>query len=135
MFLRSMIRLRDIKDGTSCTYLAGEKYLSPDGYNTSTSMGSDQSWDHGCDYDVCRFTRYLTAATGGPIYYPPRQDQPGYNDFTQFGGPHANSFNMVMCDGSVQGIPYTIDPAVHNYLGCRADGHVVTPTNYTENAA
>ena len=137
MFLRSMVRLRDIKDGASCTYLAGEKYMMPDAYmpmrpGDPVDMGSDQSWDHGNDYDVSRFTRFLVAGDhGGPYYYPPSQDRAGeanpknVQGLFVFGSAHANSFNMVMCDGSVQQIPYSIDPVIHDYLGGRADGHVV----------
>jgi prepilin-type N-terminal cleavage/methylation domain-containing protein/prepilin-type processing-associated H-X9-DG protein len=126
--VRSMFRLRDIKDGSSNTYLAGEKYVCPDGYYTGIDSGSDQSWDHGIDDDVNRVTRYISEQYGTPNYYPPLQDRPGLFGLQYqfaFGSAHANSFNMVFCDGSIQAIPYSIDKYVHNYLGSKADGQAV----------
>ena len=124
-----VFRLRDIKDGTSCTYLAGEKYVCPDAYFNGVDSGTDQCWDEGLRRR--RKPRYElglgTAGWGpGPMdwsgpYWPPMQDQPGVigrRDYSYiFGSAHPNSFNMVFCDGSVQAIPYTIDPAIHDYLG------------------
>ena len=140
-----MFRLRDITDGTSCTYLAGEKYVCPEGYFTAIDSGADQCWDEGCDDDVNRCTSWQAgygpglgwAADGtGPYkgpYYPPMQDQSGVSGGGTysylFGGPHPNSFNMVFCDGSVQAIPYTINPIIHDYLGGRNDGHILDPNH------
>ena len=42
-------RLRDITDGASNTYLVGEKYLNPDGYENSGDYGTDDTWDEGFD--------------------------------------------------------------------------------------
>ena len=133
-------RLREITDGASNTYMVGEKYLNPDGYENSGDYGTDQSWDEGFDYDNARFVRWI-----GPGYYegnpnendpryhytyPPLQDTPGYGGSGTpgdplvlcFGSAHSDSFNMAMCDGSVQQISYMIDLKVHFHLACRNDG-------------
>ena len=137
-----VFRLRDITDGTSCTYLAGEKYVCPDAYLNGDDSGTNECWDEGLDDDVNRVTSWQTGygpsmgtganGTGTGPYWPPMQDQPGvYGGGTysyRFGGAHPNSFNMVFCDGSVQAIPYNINPVIHDYLGGRNDGHVVDST-------
>ena len=84
---RSMIRLRDITDGASRTYLAGEKYMMPDSYTPMTAadpedFGSDQSYDHGCDYDTCRFTGWMHDNYAA---CQPQQDQPGISNLNAFG--------------------------------------------------
>ena len=124
--IRSAFRLRDITDGASCTYLAGEKYVNPDNYASSSDMGDDQSWDQGCDFDGARLTgTWQNSADERCMWFCPRQDQPGVPEPYVFGSAHPNSCNMVFCDGSVQPIPYVIDPLVHAYLAGRNDGHVV----------
>ena len=42
-----------------------------------------------------------------------------------FGSAHPAGANISFCDGSVRIISYTIDPAVHWYLGNRMDGQVI----------
>jgi hypothetical protein len=43
-----------------------------------------------------------------------------------FGGPHAGVVLIGMCDGSVHGISFDIDPVTHARLANRKDGEVVT---------
>jgi prepilin-type N-terminal cleavage/methylation domain-containing protein/prepilin-type processing-associated H-X9-DG protein len=136
-------RLRDITDGASNTYLIGEKYLNPDGYLNSADYGTDQSWDEGFDYDNARIVRWIGPGyySGSPdendaryrYNYNPRQDTPGYGGsgapgdqlVNIFGSAHANSLNMLFCDGSVQAISYTINSRIHFYLACRNDGKTI----------
>jgi prepilin-type N-terminal cleavage/methylation domain-containing protein/prepilin-type processing-associated H-X9-DG protein len=113
-FARSRVKVCDITDGTSCTYMLGEKYLCTDLYFTGTSSADNESSYTGYDNDNCR-----------TAYSAPLEDAPGYDSLNQFGSAHANGFNMAMCDGSVRVINYTIAPAVHDYLGNRHDGHVI----------
>jgi prepilin-type N-terminal cleavage/methylation domain-containing protein/prepilin-type processing-associated H-X9-DG protein len=120
-------RLRDITDGASITYLAGEKYVLPTSYEPNSGTvdyGCDQSWNHGNDYDVARFTSWLTR---NQDRCRPRQDQVGYANHFTFGSAHPSSLNMLFCDGSVQSVSYTIDMYVHDWLGRRNDGRVLDP--------
>jgi prepilin-type N-terminal cleavage/methylation domain-containing protein/prepilin-type processing-associated H-X9-DG protein len=107
---RSTIRLADITDGASNTYLLGEKYLDPDHYYTGISYADDEPALGADDLDLHGWTDV-----------PPYQDTAGYDNTTAFGSAHADSFNIGFCDGSVQAINYSIDATVHRYLGSRND--------------
>ncbi len=119
----SLIKLSDITDGASNTYLLGEKYAVPDCYTTnSTAAGTDYGDNEfalmGHNEDICRWTN--TAA------FP---DTPGYYPRGPFGSAHLNGFQMAFCDGSVQMMNFSMDPTVHKYLGNRKDGHPIDAKN------
>jgi prepilin-type N-terminal cleavage/methylation domain-containing protein len=106
---RSEIGLKDIPDGASNTYLAGEKYLKPEDYYTGNGCTDNNTAYQGNDWDTNRWT-------GNSGTYKPMQDTPGFDDCaSRFG------FHMVMCDGSVHQINYGIDGLVHECLGNRRD--------------
>lgn len=128
----SMVCMADIKDGTTNTYMAGEKYVTPDGY-----LGDDPSvGDHGdvgCvygghDWQIGRWTYYNSATPEAS--YLPKQDTPGYYHYESFGSAHSTGLNMAFCDGSVRSIGYTIDPLIHSRLGNREDGYPVDGGSY-----
>jgi prepilin-type N-terminal cleavage/methylation domain-containing protein len=120
IYRRSTCRIEWITDGTSNTYLLGERYCDPDYYsNGDTSLWcDDQGWNLGYDYDTNRWTINNDNCR-------PRRDQPGYNNGYAFGSAHASVFCMGFCDGSVHWINYQINPVVHARLGNRADGQTV----------
>jgi prepilin-type N-terminal cleavage/methylation domain-containing protein/prepilin-type processing-associated H-X9-DG protein len=112
---RSTCRMADITDGTSNTYLIGERYLCPDSYTTGQDPADDQGWVIGFDIDTNRWTTLGSD-------FAPAQDQAGLQNALKFGGAHANGFQMAFCDGSVQMINYAINPETHRRLGNRKDG-------------
>jgi hypothetical protein len=100
-----------IRDGTSNTYLLGERFVSTDDYHTGNCWGDDQGWDLGYDFDSIRWTTR-----------PPLRDKEDCGLDQPFGSAHASAFQMAMCDGSVDRRSYSIDAAVHRQLGNREDG-------------
>ena len=115
--------MADITDGTSCTYLAGEKFLDPDQYFTGTDWGDDQSAYAGdCD-DQCRWTGQDTATT--VVTNQPLPDTPGNGNWSIFGSAHLNGFQMALCDGSVHMIGYSVNPEIDRRLGNRRDGLLI----------
>ncbi len=109
-FYHSAVRMAEITDGTTSTYLLGEKYLNPDSY---TDGNDNEDLYSGFNNDNHRIAYYdpvtKTALT--------RQDYP-----RSFGSAHAGSCFMSFCDGSVQAISYEIDPLTHQRMGNRMDG-------------
>ena len=123
----SLIKLSDITNGTSQTYLLGEKELNPDCYLTGVDGGDNEGAMVGEDEDIVRWTAVLGP---NPSYYlPPLEDLPGYSASTdtgyRFGSAHAAGFNMAMCDGSVRTINYSIDPETHRRLSNRKNELVI----------
>lgn len=110
---RSRVRLADIVDGTSATYLIGEKNLNPDDYATGFDWGDDHSLFVGNEVDVHRWT-----------IAPPMRDRRGVSEYMRFGSAHTSGFQVALCDGSVRHIEYEIDATLHRNLGNRADGQV-----------
>lgn len=121
-YRRSMIKIADITDGTSNTYMLGEKYMNSDTYLTGTDGNDNEQMYSGYDCDIFRSTYY--SSSQGPTHVPVR-DQPGIAGLLSFGSAHAAGVNMAFCDGSVQVIGYSIAPIVHKNLGNRKDGKVI----------
>lgn len=110
IFWTSMVKYKDIRDGSSHTYLIGEKNVDRDHYSSPGDWGNDTALFSGFDYDWNRW------GAGAPA-----QDRAGVQAYTVFGSAHATSFNMAFGDGTVRSIPYTIDPHVHEILCNRSD--------------
>ena len=117
----SEVTVADIHDGTSSTYLFGEKYLTPDFYYNGQDGGDNENMYIGDNADVNRWTS---------IGWSPLQDRPGVVTFFPFGSAHAGGLNMAFCDGSVHTISYSIDPEVHRCLGNREDGVAIDASKF-----
>jgi prepilin-type processing-associated H-X9-DG protein len=110
---RSEIRIAQITDGTSNTYLIGEKYIRPENYTTGGDPGDNESMYMGENGDVVRWANRDI----GPL-----QDRPGGSFWPHWGSAHSGGLNMAFCDGSVHLISYGIDLETHRRFGNRKDG-------------
>ena len=120
VFTGSMVKMADITDGASNTYLLGEKCLDTANYENGVDDGDNEQALMGADIDTLRVT--------GASRFPMRDWHPGSwteRLFYRFGSAHASGFHMAFCDGSVRPIGYEIDPIIHQDLGNRRDGHPV----------
>ncbi|MDO5113638.1 MAG: DUF1559 domain-containing protein [Planctomycetia bacterium] len=113
----STVSNAEIYDGTTNTYLVGEKYLDPDGYEKS-DPSDDTGLYTGSDMDSLRCTRVDS--------WKYMQDRSGVHSGSEaFGSVHSGGGGFAMGDGSVRRVGYDIDESVHRCLGVRNDGEVV----------
>ncbi len=120
---RSQVKMADITDGTSNTYLVGEKYVDPDHYYDGADGGYNNAALGGDDCDLNRWT-------SNPWDERVLQDTPGYGNGLIWGSAHASGFGMAFCDGSVKMMSYSIDPQTHQWLSSRNDGKVLDAKKY-----
>lgn len=116
-FQRSEISIGEIKDGTTNTYLVGEKYLSPTAYATGTDAADNENMYVGYDNDIYRSSH--------PNLGSPMQDRNGIANTYIWGSAHSSGFQMALCDGSVRSISYSIDLVTHARMANRKDGQIV----------
>jgi len=107
-FVRSEISLVHITNGTSNTYMLGEKYVNADHYFDGSEDCDNENAYTGFNNDNTRTTAF-----------PPMQDRRGFSNQYPFGSAHPGGLNMANCDGSVHLVTYEIDPAVFKRAGNR----------------
>lgn len=125
-YYHSEVSIAQVTDGTTNTYMVGEKFVRTNNYDKGEPVGEDQNAYSGFQSDQYRTTE------GGT--YPLAADhaidanlQQGKSDTydRMFGAAHTGGLHMAMCDGSVQFVSYSIDAAVHQSLGSRNDGAAI----------
>jgi prepilin-type N-terminal cleavage/methylation domain-containing protein/prepilin-type processing-associated H-X9-DG protein len=116
IYCGSLVKMADITDGASNTYLLGEKCIDPNYYTTGMGTGDNECAMTGENDDL---SRWACAAIGAPLPCP---DTPGFFNNATFGSAHAVGLNMAFCDGSVRMINYSIDQETHRRLADRKDG-------------
>jgi prepilin-type N-terminal cleavage/methylation domain-containing protein len=127
------IRFAQITDGSSKTFLLGEKYVRSDLYEGG-GKSDDQGWADGWDPDGIRSTCFQpyqdSDGTGfnNPEFQPPNSNMDIFGkdqDVYYFGSAHTGGFNGVFADGSVHTLSYDIDPLMFNALATRAGDEVI----------
>jgi prepilin-type N-terminal cleavage/methylation domain-containing protein/prepilin-type processing-associated H-X9-DG protein len=122
---QGVVTLAGITDGTSNTFLAGEKHVR---YTTQFGRLEDRSIFANNDNN---YRRYAGRGPGGGMYilqiYSP---DPQWNQQTvsnrAFGSRHPGVCQFVMCDGSVRPVQNSTDIVTLGLLANRSDGQVIT---------
>lgn len=117
------VKLEHVRDGTSKTYLIGEKKLVPTDYYNGMSNNDNESMYMGANGDI-------HAWANTTIQYQAEADLVGNGNSGQFGSAHTATFNIAFCDGSVHRIPFEVDPAIHQALANRKDGVAVNTSSF-----
>jgi prepilin-type N-terminal cleavage/methylation domain-containing protein len=124
---KSNTNLAAITDGTSNTFLAGEKHV-PQGMFGRGKVGDASVYNGvwatysgrvaGFEDPLAQSPKDVTPSTGGNAFYA-----------RKFGSYHTGVCQFVFCDGSVHAIKTSIDPANLRRLAVRNDGEVITSTD------
>jgi prepilin-type processing-associated H-X9-DG protein len=114
----SMVQASEVTDGTSKTFMLGEKCRDPDTYYTGTDPADNQCVFSGHDSDNNGYTGTISDSDGQRQIFRPRQDEAGRTAHHYFGSAHNEGLHMAYCDGSVQYLLYEID----SWLWYRAGG-------------
>ncbi len=113
------VNFKDITDGTTNTFLVGEKHVHPDGFGYANYRGNwyyDNSTYNGDNLQS--FARF--AGTNHPIAMSP-EEQLRVN----FGSWHPGICQFVFADGRTQGVSVEIDLKILDALANRHDGEVL----------
>ncbi|RIK75135.1 MAG: hypothetical protein DCC67_15670 [Planctomycetota bacterium] len=123
-FMRSEVNIKAITDGTTNTYMVGEKYQLPASYGGSFASGSP-TYDFGDNESMFSgYNRDQHRSTNPALL--PHRDQDGFPDDYAFGSSHPTAWGMAMCDGSVHWMSFDIDAVTHRWLGVINDGNPTT---------
>ncbi len=102
-------KFKNITDGTSKTYLVGEKLMKPEDYLNGREpmdlwaiVGGEMPNDY--------------VRVGDQVNPPSTDASHGCVSCHQFGSAHAAAWNVVMVDGSVRSLPYSMESMSHRAL-------------------
>lgn len=113
-------RLADLTDGTSNTFLFGEKHIRP---NSLRGKNEDRSVFSGVRNTHRRMAGIAPNGDLRPLL-PPRAQTPALAN-SSFGGPHPGVCQFVFGDGSVKPVKTAVDLHTLTYLVQRNDGEVI----------
>ncbi|HKB04643.1 MAG TPA: DUF1559 domain-containing protein [Gemmataceae bacterium] len=116
------VRMADITDGTSTTLMVGEKRMHRAGLG-QRQVDDDDGYAVGWSQDTVRHTDRPPgpdAVDGSPLLGGDRR----------FGSSHPGRFHVLLADGSVRSVSYSINPTVFSYLGNKSDGQAINTDDF-----
>jgi prepilin-type N-terminal cleavage/methylation domain-containing protein len=123
---RYPISLRQITDGSTKTYLLGEKFIEVDHYDTGYSISDDQNAYVGFDRDNQVSARFRPLGDTTSALMTQAIKAAGEDYGFHFGSAHHGKFHVAMCDGSVQSVSNDVDLTVHRAAGSRDEAEGAT---------
>ena len=126
MMAHNVYKMRQITDGTSTTYMLGEKSVNPRYYIDPgpDTLGDDQGPFIADERDSARYTNLANYPISDSEATKEDRD-PNFDITWRFGSAHSGGLLMAFCDGSVHTVSFSIDPKIHLSLGARNDGIIV----------
>jgi prepilin-type N-terminal cleavage/methylation domain-containing protein len=121
------IKFAQITDGTSHTFLLGEKYVRSDMYEGG-GYSDDHGWIEGWDPDTIRSTCFQPYSDddGYQFQSAGAQDIFGHDqDIPYFGSAHPSGLHGIFADGSVRTLNFDIDVVIFNSLATRAGEELI----------
>jgi len=117
------VRLTDITDGTSTTFLAGEMhfivkdYLYTSGPNIGQQRLGNTLWPHG-------YPGYSFGTTHVPYNKKTHAGPVLLSGISGFRSEHVAGANFAYCDGSVRSLAYNVPHTIYQALATRRGGEV-----------
>jgi hypothetical protein len=118
MQFTSYTNLNNILDGTSNTFLLGEKHIRRGFFGTDSD--GDKAYYSGTSYD----TAQRAAGSSYPLARDPDDNNSNHRDM--FGSYHPGICQFAFADAHVTGIPVTIDSTNLKRLANRLDGLTIS---------
>jgi prepilin-type N-terminal cleavage/methylation domain-containing protein/prepilin-type processing-associated H-X9-DG protein len=119
------VRITDVHNGSSNTIMVGEKQLNRALFGI-TYDDNESCYSPGWDSEIFRI-----AVKVGSVWQPPQPDannpHPDPNDPNNFpgsdyfGSAHNSGVNVVMCDGAVRHVSYTVNGKIFMYACVRTN--------------
>jgi len=127
---KGVVTMASIKDGTSNTFLLGEKHirrLNAQGTASFNQGTADDRTVYGAT-NANNYRRFAGLGNDGASYTIARYDSVSFvqaTDNRKFGSAHPSGCQFAMCDGSVRMINDKIDVTTLSRLSNKADGQAL----------
>ncbi len=130
----SFIGFGAVSDGSSNTFMFGEKSASAKNYTTVSGDGHAVWWENNGYIEASghatmrEITRFGLVADNDSNPNLPVNSATGFRQDTWFGSAHPGTTNFVLGDGSTHAVSNDVGWVVMNQVGQRSDGSVVNVT-------